>query len=131
MTQKIEPQPAPPSVSDNQYENLMAEINQVRNELLTKVHDSEASLLKEIKDTVDQLHDDNESTSVHQEVQIDNIMQVLEKKAKMERDLKYHLDSNVDNLRNRFINMETTVKNDFTKLEILLQTQKPQNNGVN
>ena len=66
----------------------MAEINQVRNELLTKVHDSEASVLKEIKDTVDQLHDDNESTSVHQEVQIDNIMQVLEKKANMERDLK-------------------------------------------
>ena len=131
MTQKVEPQPAQTSNSEKQYENLMAEINQVRHELITKVHDSKASVLKEIKDTVDLLHDDNESTSVHQEVQIDNIMQVLEKTAKMEKDLKYHLDSIEDNLRNRFINMETTVKNDFSRLEILLQAQRVQTNGGN
>jgi hypothetical protein len=121
MKSILENRPAAAPNSNSQDDAIIGELNKLKVEMENKLSSTKAALKKEIRDQVDQLHEDNDNSSVHQEVQVDNILAILEKVEKMEKEMKNHMNFMESTLNTRFVKLETNVLIQMGSLEATIK----------
>jgi hypothetical protein len=102
------------------HEGVVAEIHKLTEELSLKISSSETAVIQEIRDTVEKLQEGNDTSS---EFQVDNILGILEKVEKMDKEFKCQMKAMESNMSTRFVKMDICILGQMRSLEELIKNQ--------